>query len=187
MPEIIIEVSARHCHLSKKDLEKLFGKGYQLKILKPLSQTGMFAAKEVLTLKTKNGQIDNLRVLGPVRSRTQIELSVTDSRKLKIRPPLRLSGDLKGSAGGILIGPKGKINLKHGIIIAKRHIHCDPLTAEKLKLKHNQKVKVKTFGPRAAVFNQVVVRIKKDFVFRFHIDTDEGNACLINNFFGEVL
>ncbi len=186
MAKVIIEVSARHCHLSQKDLVKLFGKGCKLKVLKPLSQKGEFASKEEVVLKTKDGEM-KLRVLGPARKKTQVEISMTEARKLKINPPLRLSGDIKKSEKGILIGPKGKITLKEGIIIAKRHIHCDPLTAKKLKLKQNQKVRVKTFGDRSLIFDNVIVRIDKSFVLRMHLDTDEGNASLVKNFSGEKL
>lgn len=178
--KINIEVSARHCHLSQQDLDKLFGLNYRLKILKPLSQPSQFAAKETIVLKTKDGEINNLRILGPVRQKTQIELALTDARKLGIKPPLRLSGDIAGSTGGVLIGPKGKIILKEGVIIALRHIHANPQIAQKLKLSTGKKCSVKTLGPRSVIFNNVSVRINKDFGFSMHIDTDEGNAGLID-------
>ncbi len=178
MIKIKIEVSARHLHISRKDLDKLFGKGYELKPVKDLSQKKQYASEEMVTLKTEAGELNNLRILGPVRKETQIELSMTDARKLKLKPPIRLSGEIKGSLGASLVGPKGEVKLKEGVIIAQRHIHCDPETAKKLKLSEKRDVSVKTFGDRGLVFNKVPVRIDESFVFRMHIDTDEGNASL---------
>ncbi len=187
MAKIKVEVSARHCHLSQKDLDKLFGKGYKLRPIKDLSQTGQFAAKEVLSLKTKAGQIEGLRVLGPARSKTQVEISLTDARKLKINPPIRLSGELKNSAGATLIGPRGKVILREGVIIAQRHIHCDPTTAKRLGLKESKPVKVRIKGLRPAILEKVPVRIKDDYVFRLHLDTDEANAVLSGVTAGELI
>lgn len=178
MPKIKVEVSARHCHLSQKDLNGLFGVGYKLKPIKKLSQPGEFSSTATITVKTAGGQIENLRVLGPVREKTQIELSLTDARKLKINPPIRLSGDLSGSSGGLLIGPKGKVKIKEGIIIAKRHLHCNPKQARRLNLKNGQIVAVKTPGERGAILDNIMVRIKDNFDLSVHLDTDEGNATL---------
>lgn len=178
MNKIIIEVSARHCHLSAQDLEKLFGVNYQLKEMKPLSQGGEFAAEETISLVTAGGQIDSLRVLGPVREKTQVEITMTEARKLKIKPPVRLSGNLTGSAGGKLIGPAGEIELVEGIIIAQRHVHCDPETAKQLGLSQDKTVAVKTHGERSVIFNDIPVRIKDGYALRLHLDTDEGNASL---------
>lgn len=178
MTQILIEVSARHCHLSQQDLDKLFGKGFQLTQQKELSQPDQFATNEKLILKTKDGQIDNLRILGPVRPETQIELAMTDARKLKLNPPIRVSGDIKGSAGGTLIGPKGEVKLKEGIIIAQRHIHCSPAQAKKLGLRNGQLVAVKTIGDRSAIFTKVIMRVEEHFRLSFQVDTDEGNASL---------
>ncbi|MFA6526638.1 MAG: phosphate propanoyltransferase [Candidatus Buchananbacteria bacterium] len=180
MDKIRIEVSARHCHLSQKDLDKLFGKGYQLKPMKDLSQKSQFAAQETIIVKTKDGQIDNLRILGPVRPQTQIELSMTDARKLKINPPIRLSGDIKRSVGAIIIGPKGEVKLKEGIIIAKRHIHANPAQAKKMGLSKNMIISVKTVGERSVTFHSIPVRIDDNYDLSFHIDTDEGNASSPN-------
>jgi len=176
--KIKIEVSARHCHLSLKDLETLFGKNYQLRFLKKLSQPGQFASQETIELKMPEGCLNNIRILGPVRGKTQIELSQTDAHQLKINPPVRQSGDIKNSVGAELIGPKGTIKMEEGVIIAARHIHCDPSSAKKLGLKNNQKVSVKIKGIRAITFNEVIVRIDKNFLLAFHIDIDEGNAAL---------
>ena len=170
----------RHCpewSRNKKTLEKLFGKGYKLTPDYPLSQKGEFAAKERVILKTKKGEIKRVRIIGPLRKKTQIEISRTDAFHLKINPPLRLSGDLKNTPGITLIGPKGEVKLKQGVIIAARHIHCDPKTAKKLNLKHGDKVSVRIKGKRGLIFNNVVVRIRKNFVWRMQIDTDEANAA----------
>ena len=178
MQKINIEVSARHCHLSRKDLDVLFGKDYELTLYKKLSQIDQFASNEVISIKNSGGQIDNVRVLGPLRGQTQVEISLTDAKKLKINPPIRLSGDLDGSDGCILIGPKGSVTLEEGVIIAKRHIHCDPETAETMGLKNQQIVSVKIGGVRSVIFENVEVRISDKFVFYLHIDTDEGNTSL---------
>lgn len=178
--KIKIEISARHCHLSNKDLETLFGKNYQLKPIKKLPQPGQFAAKETVSLEVPGNRINNLRVVGPVRGKTQIEITQTDAYQLDIHPPVRQSGDLKGSTGAKLIGPKGTVKIKEGVIIAERHLHCDPISAKKLGLKNNQRVSVKTQGSRSVTLNNIIVRINKDFSLAFHIDidTDEANAAL---------
>ncbi|MEK7072665.1 MAG: phosphate propanoyltransferase [Patescibacteria group bacterium] len=187
--KIKVEISARHCHLSRKDLNSLFGLGYKLKPIKYLSQPGEFASSETVTIKTKDGQINNLRILGPIRKKTQIELALTDARKLKINPPLRLSGDVKGSLGATLIGSKGQIKIKEGVIIAQRHLHCSPKQAKKLNLKNGQTVSVKIPGQRSVTFDNIIVRIKDNFDLSVHLDTDEGNASTINGVctFGELI
>jgi len=181
MKKITIEVSARHAHLSPKHLAALFGKDYQLTNLSDLSQTGQYACKETVTIKTKGGQIENLRIIGPARSKTQVEISLTDARKLKIMPPVRLSGDLSGSAGATLVGPKGKVILREGVIIAERHVHCDPATAKSLGLTNKSILEIKVPGIRALTFRNVPVRIDSSFVYRLHLDTDEANAALIDS------
>lgn len=180
MIKIPIEVSARHIHLSLKDLEALFGKEYNLKKIKKLTQPKEFAAKETLTIKSKDRVLKNVRIIGPVRDKTQVELSITDSIYLKINPPIRNSGDLKGSASVILIGPKSKIKLKEGVIICQRHLHCHSKESKKLGLKDKTAISVKTEGKRSVVFNNVIVRISDDYKLAMHIDTDEGNAAGIN-------
>lgn len=187
--KIRIEISARHCHLSLKDLNSLFGPGYKLKPIKQLSQLGEFASSETITIKTEDGQIDNLRILGPIRERTQIELALTDARKLKINPPLRLSGDVKGSLGATLIGSKGQIKIKEGVIIAQRHLHCNLKQAKKFNLKNGQMVSVKTSGERSVTFHNIAVRIKDNFDLSVHLDTDEGNASSPDGLctFGELI
>lgn len=178
MSKIRIEVSARHGHLSQSDLDKLFGSGYKLKPLKKLSQTMEFAAKETITIKTKLGQLENFRIIGPVRPQTQIELTLSDARKLKIKPPIRISGQLTGSLGAELIGPYGSVKIKTGIIITHRHLHCNPAQAKTLNLKNGQMVSVKTAGERSTTLHNIVVRIKDSFDLSIHLDTDEGNASL---------
>jgi len=173
-----IEVSARHCHLSQRHLDKLFGKGYKLKKMKDLSQKGQYASKERITLKTADAQIDNLRILGPVRKETQVELAMTDARKLNIKLPVRVSGFIEDTPGATLVGPKGTVILKKGIIIAKRHIHCNPAQAKEMGLKKGEHVSVLTHGDRSVTFHDVVIRIDKKFDLSFQIDTDEGNASL---------
>ena len=175
--EIPIEVSARHIHLSQKDLEILFGKGYQLTKLRKLSQADDFAAKETLDVKIGSKVIEKLRIVGPVRKETQIEISLTDAFKAGIKPVLRLSGSIKDTPGAILIKGKKKIKIKKGVIIAKRHLHCSPQQAKKLKLKNGMSVSVKVNGKRALIFHNVKVRVGEDYKLAVHFDTDEGNAA----------
>ena len=185
--KIPIEISARHIHLSQADLEKLFGKKVQLKKFKKLSQPGEFATEETVQLVTRLGSL-KLRVLGPVRQQTQVELSATDCRQLGIEAPLRLSGDLKKTAGAQLVGPVGMVKIKQGIIIAQRHIHLDDKTASKLSLKQGQAVSIKTIGQRGLIFDNVIVRLNPKFKLAMHIDTDEANAAgIIKKIKGELL
>ncbi len=185
--KIPVEVSVRHIHLSKKDLEILFGKRYKLTKLKNLS-TGTKAGRQVadtetLTIKSPKSKIKNVRIVGPLRLATQVELALTDARKLKIKVPLRISGNLSGSGKLTLISPKGKINLKEGVIIAKRHIHIEPVLASKFKLTKKNLVPVRIKGSRALIFNQVAVRPARVFTSQgivLHLDTDEGNAAGID-------
>ena len=178
--KVIIEVSAMHIHLCQKDLELLFGKGYKLKKLRDLSQPGDFAAKEILEVKANSEKSLNLRIVGPVREETQIELSKTDTILLGVNPPIRNSDDIKGTPGAILIGPKGKIRLKQGIINAWRHIHCNFKEAKKFGLKDKMLVSVKVNGIRSITFHNVIVRVGEKSRLRLHLDTDEGNAANIN-------
>jgi len=188
MARIKIEISARHVHLNHADLEKLFGSGYNLKILRELSQKGQFASRERVIVKTKKGEFPTVRVLGPMRRNTQVEISMTDARKLGIEPPVKRSGNLEGSVGAFLIGPRGKVKLKNGIIIAKRHIHCSDKEAKKYKVKDGEEVSVKVDGERSLTFHKVVVRIRKDFSWSMHVDADEGNAAgVTQGAVGEVI
>lgn len=187
--KIPIEISARHIHLSKPHAEVLFGVGHEFKILKELSQTGQFAHEETIRLVGPKGEIDKVRYLGPFREKTQVEISETGARKLGIDPPFRRSGDLKGSSGLKVVGPKGEIILEEGVIIALRHVHMNPDTAEKLGLKNLDKVNVDINGVRDLIFENVIVRVRDDFKLSMHLDTDEANAAGINedNHYGELI
>ncbi|MFA6171546.1 MAG: phosphate propanoyltransferase [Patescibacteria group bacterium] len=173
---IPIEVSARHLHLSPKDLEKLFGRGYKLKKLHALSQKGEFAAREEVKIAGKKTNL-GVRIVGPARSKTQLEISASDAHRLGIYPAVRLSGDIENTPGFELIGPKGKAEVNRGMIIAKRHLHLNPADAKKLRLGHRHVIKVKTEGEREVIFDKVVVRVGKNFKLSLHIDTDEANAA----------
>lgn len=173
-----VGVSARHVHLSQQDLEALFGPGYQLTKRNDLSQPGQFAANECVTLVGPKGKFENVRVLGPVRSKTQVELAVTDAKKLGLNPPVRDSGDVAGSPGITIIGPSGQLELKEGVIIAKRHIHASPEDAERAGLHDKQIVAVKvTKGDRKMIMGDVLVRVSPQFKWEMHVDTDEANAA----------
>lgn len=186
--KIKIEVSARHLHLKEDDFKKLFGEDVELTILKELSQPRMFAAKETVSIKNENFQIDNLRIVGPLRSYTQIELSKTEARKFKINLPLRRSGDIKGSPGMTIIGPKGEVEINKGVIVAKRHLHLNPKDTEKINAKDGDLLKIKVKGERGLIFENVVARVDENFSLAMHIDTDEGNAGGIKNLdAGEII
>lgn len=178
---IPVGISVRHIHLSIMDLEILFGEGYTLKKNKDLTQTGQFAAEESVMLATCKSFIENVRILGPVRKDTQIELSLTDCFKLGISAPVKESGNIEGTTGVVVIGPKGVINLEKGVMIAARHIHMNPKDANEFDVKNGDIVSVKTEGIRSIIFNNVIIRVRDDFVLDFHIDTDEANAALLKN------
>ena len=177
-----IEVSARHMHITPDDFAKLFGAEARLSKLRDLSQPGEFAANESVTVVgPKRRMIDKVRILGPHRKFTQVELSYTDGIYLGIDLPHRLSGDVKGSAPITLVGPKGALNLPEGAIRAQRHIHMNPAQTEKWGLKAGQKVNVETRGPMNITFNNVVIRVGETFNLAMHIDTDEANAAGIQS------
>ncbi len=180
-----VGISNRHMHLSQHDLELLFGKNYQLTPQKDLSQTGQFAAVETIDLKTSKGTIPRVRILGPVRPETQIELSLTDTFKLGIRPPIRESGQIEDTPGLTLLGPAGTVDISRGVIIASRHIHMNETDASNFRVNNGQVVSVYSKGPRSIIFNNVVIRVRHDFVLDFHIDTDEANAAGLCN--GEMV
>ncbi|MBU0648386.1 phosphate propanoyltransferase [Patescibacteria group bacterium] len=177
MTEVKIEISARHCHLSKKDLDVLFGVGYELKKIRDLSVPGNFAAEETVVFQTELGKLEGMRVIGPAREQTQVEISRSDAKQLGTNPPIRLSGELDDSAGGILLGPKGQVELKDGVIIARRHLHCDEKKAKELDSKDGDVVSVRMEGERAVTFHEVVVRVISGSKFVMHLDTDESNAA----------
>ncbi|MGF7009856.1 putative phosphotransacetylase [Lachnospiraceae bacterium PF1-22] len=174
-----VGVSARHVHLTQEHLEKLFGKGYQLTKKKEL-MGGQYAANEVVTIVgLKLRAIENVRILGPVRKGSQVEVSKTDAVKLGVPAPIRESGDTKGSAPIALVGPKGVVYLNEGCIIAKRHIHMAPADAMAAGVTDNQEVSVVTDNERGTTFNHVQVRVDESFTLEMHIDTDEANAASI--------
>lgn len=179
---IPVGVSNRHIHLTKEDLETLYGEGYELTPLKDLSQPGQYACKELLTLIGPSLRpIENVRVLGPLRSKTQVEISATDSYLLKVKPPVRESGNIKGSAGIRIIGPKGVVELDEGCIVANRHIHMSPKDAERFNVKDGDKVTVDVVGKRRTRWYDVQIRVSPDFNLEMHVDTDDANAAGIGN------
>lgn len=188
--KVPIEISARHVHLSEKDLERLFGEGYELTATKALSQRGQFAARETVTLGTPKDMIINVRLVGPVRKQSQVEISRTDALKLGLNPPLRVSGGAEDSPGITLIDPEGqRLDLNEGVIIAQRHIHASPEDAKEHKLKDGDRVSVKVGGERGLTFDNVAVRVDPTFVWSFHIDTDEANAAGVGKeqMFGKII
>ncbi len=174
-----IGVSARHIHLTQEHVEILFGKGYQLTKKKEL-MGGQFASNELVTIVgLKLRAIENVRVLGPVRSKSQVEISATDAIKLGVKAPIRQSGDIKGSAPIAIVGPKGVLYLDEGCIIAQRHIHMAPKDAQAAGVHDGDIVSVKADNERGTVFNQVLIRVDDSFTLEMHIDTDEANAAKI--------
>ena len=173
--------SNKHIHLSREDVEKLFGAGYELKKLRDLSQPGQFACQETLTFEGPKGRLENLRVLGPERKETQVELSVTDCFKAGVKPVVRMSGELENTPGGKLIGPAGEADLKKGVIVAERHLHMSGPQAEAYGLKNGDVVKIRKEGARPVVFEGVKVRCGNGHELEVHLDTDEANAALIKN------
>lgn len=174
----IVETSARHVHVTQEDLEILFGKGAELTVKKTLSQPGQFASNQKVSVVGPKKTMDGVSILGPVRSATQVELSATDARSMGISCPIRESGDLAGSGACKLVGPAGEVELKEGVIIAKRHIHATPADAEELGVQEKQIVKVKIDTPeRSLIFDDVVVRVSDKYALAMHIDTDEANAA----------
>ncbi|MGQ9602895.1 MAG: phosphate propanoyltransferase [bacterium] len=173
-----IGVSGRHIHLTHDVLEALFGKNYALKVRRYLSQPGEFAAEETVTIVSPSGAaIENVRILGPTRKYTQIELSRSDGLKLGLELRVRETGDLAGSPGLTIVGPKGTVVLNEGAIMANRHIHMSPLDAEGFGLSNKQIVRARIVGQRGLIFENVVVRVSERFVLDFHIDTDDASAA----------
>lgn len=187
--EVLVEVSARHVHLSQEHLEILFGKGYELTIKKMLSQPGQYAANERVKIVGPKRELSGVSILGPVRGATQIEISLTDARSIGVDAPIRMSGDTKDSAPCTIVGPVGQVDVSEGVIIAKRHIHMTPEDAEKYQLEDRQVVSVKIDTPeRSTIYGDVILRIRNDFASAMHIDTDEGNAAAVSGVvYGEIL
>jgi len=175
-----IGVSARHVHLTQEDVETLFGKGYELTKKKEL-MGGQYAANEIVTIVgLKLRAMENVRILGPVRKASQVEISSTDSIKLGIRTPIRESGDIKDSAPIAIVGPKGVVYLKEGCIIAKRHIHMSPTDAKAAGVNNGDTVSVHVENERGTTFNHVQIRVDDSFTLEMHLDTDEANAAKIS-------
>ena len=177
MEKILVETSARHVHLSQEDLETLFGKGATLTNKKDLSQPGQFACAERVNLVGPKKELANVSILGPVRPKTQVEVSYTDARTLGVAAPLRESGDIAGTPGLKLVGPAGEVELTEGVMVAKRHIHMTPDDAERLGVENGEIVSVKIESERTAILGDVVIRVSPKFALAMHIDTDESNAA----------
>ena len=180
---IIIEGSGRHIHLGKADLEALFGQGFELEVRKYLSQPGEFASNSRVDVVGPKGTIKGVSILGPTRPQTQVEVSFTDAKILGISPPIRESGNLAGSASCTLVGPAGSVELKEGVVVAKRHIHFTPEDAARFGVADKEIVQVVTEGDRALIFDEVVVRVSPKYATYMHVDYDEINAAAL---FGEV-
>lgn len=174
---IEVEASGRHIHLSRADLDYLFGTGYQLTKAKDLSQPGQYACKERVDLVGPKGVLKNVVVLGPERKQTQAEISLTDTLTIGIKAPIRISGDIKGTPS-FSVSANGKtLELKEGLIVAKRHLHITPEDANRFHVRDQERIKVKVFGDRPLIFEDLEVRVSKDFQTYIHIDYDEANAC----------
>jgi len=178
---IPMAVSARHCHLSQADLETLFGKGYELTKKADLSQPGQFAANETVVIVGPRGSIEKVRILGPARSLTQVEVSRTDAVKLGLNAPLRESGNIAGSAPITLVGPKGSIFKNEGLIVAQAHIHMNPEDAAYFGVENGEYVRIRTEGERPVSFEKVLIRVSQRYQLEMHIDTDEANAGFITS------
>lgn len=179
--KIPIGVSNRHIHVSQKDLYKLFGEGYNLTKKGELKQPGQFAANETVTIRGPKGEFENVRILGPVREESQVEISMTDSFRLGVRPPIKESGQLENTPGLEIIGPKGTVKIPQGTIIALRHIHMTPEQAVKIGVKDKDVVEVETFGERQGVLGNVLIRVSDKYSLEMHVDVDEANACSLKN------
>ena len=181
--EVPVGISNRHIHLSREDMETLFGKGYELTPMKDLSQPGQYACKETLTLVGPSMRaIEGVRVLGPLRKTSQVEISQTDSFQLKVKPPVRESGKVQGSAPVTIVGPKGIVQLKEGCIIANRHVHMSPDDAAKFGVQDGDYFDVDVLsGTRKTRWFDVQVRVHKDFRLEMHVDTDDANSAGLKN------
>ena len=187
--KVLVETSARHVHLSQQDLETLFGEGYQLTNKKDLSQPGQFACTERVDVVGAKKTLAGVSILGPVRGKSQVELSLTDARSIGVDAPIRESGDIAGSGACRLVGPKGEVALEEGVIAAKRHIHMTPADAEAFGVKDKDVVSVRVESAgRSLVFGDTVVRVSPKFALAMHIDTDESNAgAVAPGTMGEVI
>ena len=186
--KVLVETSARHVHVSEETLKVLFGENAQLTIKKMLSQPGQYACEERVNLVGPKKTIANVSILGPCRKSDQVEVSATDARTLGVEIAVRESGDTKGTPGIILEGPCGRVELQEGVIVAKRHIHATPEDAEALGIQDKEIVSVAIKNDnRSLIFGDVVVRVNPSFKLAMHIDTDESNAGLVGNAYGEIV
>jgi putative phosphotransacetylase len=176
-----VGLSNRHLHICASDLQILFGQGYQLTSMKPLKQPGQYAAEEKVDVVGPKGTLKGVRILGPVRPETQVELSMTDSRAIGVAAPVRESGKLGGTPGIRLVGPVGEVTIDHGAIVALRHVHLSPDQAKEAGVVDKQIVSIRTGGERGLVFDNVLVRSAEGHEAEIHFDTDEGNAAGLAN------
>lgn len=176
-----IGVSNRHIHLDRKDMDILFGQDSELTFKKELGQPGQYACEETVTLHGPKGELSRVRVLGPLRSESQVEISVTDGFALGVKPPIRESGKLEGTPGVTIVGPKGTIEKDTGTIAALRHIHLTPEDAQRMGVRDKQMVKVEIRGLRGGIFHNVLIRVSEQFAPEMHIDVDEANAFGVKN------
>jgi putative phosphotransacetylase len=179
--KVPVGISARHVHVSQGDLDVLYGEGYQLTVKADLKQEGQFASNELVDIVTEKGTFPRVRILGPIRKQTQVEIALTDALKLKIAIPVRDSGDLKASPGIKIVGPKGTVEITEGVIAAGRHIHMSLTDAVAFGVKDKDIVKVRCDGERGLVFENVLIRVHESFRLEMHIDTDEANAAMCKN------
>ncbi len=188
--EVLVEISARHAHLTREHLDILFGEGFELSFKKALSQPGQFATNERIRVIGSKGEFPGVSILGPLRSATQVELSLTDARSIGVTAPVRESGDVAGSGSCKLVGPAGEIEISEGVIAAMRHIHATPDDAERMGLENGQivKVEIPTANDRSLIFGDVVVRVSENYALAMHIDTDEANAAgMAPNSIGKII
>lgn len=178
---VTVGVSNRHIHLSRKDMDALFGEGSQLTRKKDLGQPGQYAAEELVALRGQKGELSRVRVLDPLRPETQVEISVADGYVLGVKPPVRDSGQLEDTPGIEIIGPKGSTRIDCGVIVAKRHIHMTLGDASRFGLRDQQIISVEVEGPRGAVLNQVLIRVSEAYALEMHVDVEEANALGLKN------
>ena len=181
-PRLVVHASARHMHVSREDLDRLYGPGHELTVDRPLYQPGHFAAKETVTLiGPRSRLISNLRILGPIRSRSQVELAFTDAVSMGFDTvPVRLSGDIDGTPGAFVMGPKGMVEMKEGVIRAAIHVHMNPADAAWYGVKHGDTMKLRVGGDAGVTFERVRVRVDPNVLLNVHLDTDEANACALH-------
>lgn len=186
--KVNIGISNRHVHLTKEHLEILFGTGFELEVDRPLTQPGQFASKSFVTIKGDKGEFSHVRILGPTRTYSQVEVSLTDSYKLGVNPPVRDSGDVEGSEPITIIGPNGELHLPYGCIRATRHIHMSEADAEKLGFQNHEEVSVEIKGEKGGRLDHVFIKTSKEAFIELHLDTDDGNGFEIKKgMLGEII